>query len=213
MNIAVIGTGNVGGALALQWAKSGHQVFLGVRDLNTFKGQHLLQQPGITALPIREAVSKSEVILIAAVPQATQSIVSELGNVEGKVIIDAMNSVRTKPEGYNNSFEALKALCPTAEVVKCFNTTGFENMQNPTYHLTEPVIQDVKLDMFVAGSSPRGKEVARQLSADAGFGNCYDFGGDDKAALLEQFALSWINLAIMQGHGRDIAFKVIKREA
>ncbi|MFN8288173.1 MAG: NAD(P)-binding domain-containing protein [Chitinophagales bacterium] len=213
MNIAVIGSGNVGGALALQWAKSGHQIFLGVRDVNTFKGQQLLQQPGITALPIKEAAQKADVILIAAVPQATQSIVSELGNVDGKVIIDAMNSVRTKPEGFNNSFEALKALCPNAEVVKCFNTTGFENMQNPSYHLSQPAEHNVMLDMFVAGNSAKGKEIAQQLSADAGFGNCYNFGGDDKAALLEQFALSWINLAIMQGHGRNIAFKVIKREA
>lgn len=212
MNIAVIGTGNVGGALASQWAKSGHNVILGVRDVNNFKGQHLLQQKGISALPIQQATQKAEVILIAAVPPATESIVKELGDVSGKVIIDAMNSVRTKPDGYNNSFEALKALCPSAEVIKCFNTTGFENMQNPTYHLTTPVEHDVKLDMFVAGSSTRGKEVAKQLSDDAGFGNCYDFGGDDKAALLEQFALSWINLAIMQGHGRNIGFKVIKRQ-
>lgn len=212
MNIAVIGTGNVGGALASQWARSGHSIFLGVRDVTNFKGQSLLQRNNITALPLKEAAQKAEVILIAAVPQAAESIVKELGDVSGKVIIDAMNSVRTKPEGYNNSFEALKALCPTAEVVKCFNTTGFENMQNPTYHLTTPVEQDIKLDMFVAGSSTRGKEVAKQLSADAGFGNCYDFGGDDKAALLEQFALSWINLAIMQGHGRNIGFKVIKRQ-
>ena len=65
--------------------------------------------------------------------------------------------------------------------------------------------------MFVAGNSDKGKAMTIQLAKDAGFGECYDFGGDDKVALLEQFALSWINLAIMQGHGRGIAFKVVKR--
>ena len=32
MNIAIIGTGNVGGALATKWANKGHQIYLGVRD-------------------------------------------------------------------------------------------------------------------------------------------------------------------------------------
>ncbi|HNN05870.1 MAG TPA: NAD(P)-binding domain-containing protein, partial [Leptospiraceae bacterium] len=34
MKIAVIGTGNVGGALAAKWAGKGHEIFLGVRDVN-----------------------------------------------------------------------------------------------------------------------------------------------------------------------------------
>ena len=41
--------------------------------------------------------------------------------------------------------------------------------------------------------------------------NCYDFGGSDRVELLEKFAFSWINLAIMQGVGRNMAFKVVKR--
>jgi hypothetical protein len=91
-----------------------------------------------------------------------------------------------------------------AKVVKCFNSTGFENMQNPVY-------QGEKLDMFMAGDNEAAKQVAQQLALDAGFGTCWDFGKGDKVSLLEQFALSWINLAIMQGHGRDIAFRVVRR--
>jgi len=53
--------------------------------------------------------------------------------------------------------------------------------------------------------------LALQLALDAGFGNCYDFGKADKVELLEKFALSWINLAIMQGYGRDIAFKLLRK--
>jgi hypothetical protein len=45
----------------------------------------------------------------------------------------------------------------------------------------------------------------------AAFSTCWDFGGGDKVELLEKFALSWINLAIMQGLGRDLAFKVVRR--
>lgn len=204
MHIAIIGTGNVGGALAENWAKAGHTIHLGIRDLNNFKGKELLDLPNITAHTIADAVAASEVVLIAATPPAIFSVVEQMGKVEGKVVIDAMNSVRVGPEPYANTFEALKNLTKGAHLVKCFNTTGFENMRDPKY-------PGGALDMFMAGSSDKGKQVARQLALDAGFAECYDFGGDDKAALLEQFALAWINLAIMQGQGRGIGFKVLRR--
>lgn len=205
MKIAIIGTGNVGGALATQWAKAGHTIFLGTRDLGKFEDKQLLQNPNTTLHTIPESAKNAEVILIAAVPQASQGIAAEIKDLaKGKVIIDAMNSVRTKPEGFDNSFEALKSYLPESQIVKCFNSTGFENMANPIY-------ENEGIDMFVAGSSEKGKEIATQLALDAGFATCWDFGKDDKVQLLEYFALSWINLAIMQGHGRNMAFKVIKR--
>ncbi len=205
MKISIIGTGNVGGALATRWAKAGHQILLGTRDLAKFEDKHLLENPQTSLHTIAESAKEAEVILIAAVPQAAQAIAEQIRDVtKGKVVIDAMNSVRTKPEGFNNSFEALKNYLPESEIVKCFNSTGFENMQNPIYH-------GEGIDMFIAGSSAKGKEIAKKLALDAGFSTCWDFGGDDKVQLLEYFALSWINLAIMQGHGRNMAFKVIKR--
>lgn len=204
MHIAIIGTGNVGGALAEAWAKAGHQIHLGVRDLDQFKGRELLRFPNVTAHPVGEALALSEVILVAATPEATDAIAGQLANTQDKVIIDAMNSVRTRPEPYANTFEAIKALTHCPHVVKCFNSTGFENMRDPQYG-------DTALDMFMAGDSEKGKQVARQLALDAGFAECYDFGGDDRVALLEQLALSWINLAIFQKQGRGIGFKVLRR--
>lgn len=204
MNIAIIGTGNVGGALAETWAKAGHTIRLGVRDLYNFKGRELLALPNISAHPVADAVAFSEVVLVAATPQATVAIAEQLIHCEDKIILDAMNSVRVRPEPYANTFEALRALTRCQHVIKCFNTTGFENMANPQYGA-------VALDMFMAGSSEKGKTAARQLALDAGFAECYDFGDDDKVTLLEQFALSWINLAIMQGQGRGIGFKVLRR--
>jgi predicted dinucleotide-binding enzyme len=204
MKIAIIGTGNVGGALATQWSKSGHQILLGVRDKDNFKGMELLKNPNTSVHSIQEAAKNADVILIAASPQFTASIIEEIGETNGKIVIDAMNSISKKPEGFNNSFEAILALHPETKLVKCFNSTGFENMKNPIYN-------GEGIDMFMAGDSSDAKAVAKQLALDAGFSNCYDFGGNDKVNLLEQFAFAWINLAIMQGHGRDLAFKLIKR--
>ena len=204
MQIAIIGTGNVGGALATQWAKAGHAIRLGVRNIQSFKGMELLDNPNTTLHPQLEAVREADAILIATPPQVVTDLIELCGSeIDGKVIIDATNAIRSRPEPYPTAYHAFTALTQ-AEVVKCFNTTGYENMANPAY-------PDGALDMFMAGDSPTAKDVAAQLASDAGFANCYDFGRADKVELLEQFALAWINLAIMQGMGRGIGFKVLRR--
>lgn len=108
------------------------------------------------------------------------------------------------PQGYKTTALAVLDNTQSRDVVKCFNTTGANNMRDPMYG-------DTALDLFVAGDSVRGKEEARQLAIDAGFASCYDVGGNDRFELMEQFACFWINLAMVQGLGREIGFKLVKR--
>lgn len=205
MNIAIIGTGNIGGTLAKRFADNQHSVFLGVRDANDFKGKDLLAySKNISTHTISEAVNKAEIIVIAVPAKFAHEAAKSLGDVSGKIIIDTMNGVFMKPEGFNNTSDAILANCNSTDVVKCFNTTGFENIANPKYNNTG-------IDMFTAGSSERGIQVANQLAKEIGFDNVYHFGGNEKFNLLEQMALCWINLAIMQKQGRDLAFKIIHR--
>jgi predicted dinucleotide-binding enzyme len=205
MNIAIIGTGNVGGALATKWAQKGHCIFLGVNDTSSFKGKELLKNPNTTVHTIKEAVHKAEVILIATPAPVAVEVAQSLGDTTGKIIIDAMNIVMSRgPQGFTNTSDALLAHTQTRDVVKCFNTTGFNNMLNPVYN-------NLTIDAFVAGDSTKGKEVAIQLSEDAGFAACYNVGGNDRFQLMEQFAFFWINLAMFQGQGREIGFKLLKR--
>lgn len=205
MKIAIIGTGNVGGALATKWANKGHEINLGVRDVNAFKGKELLKNHNTKVFSVAEAVKISEVILLSTPAPSTVEVVKSLGDTSGKIIIDAMNVVMNRgPEGYKQTTDAILNNTETKDVVKCFNTTGFNNMQNPIYG-------DISLDLFVAGDSENGKQVAIQLAKDAGFAECYNIGGNDKFELMEQFAWFWINLAMFQGQGREIGFKLMKR--
>ena len=204
MTIAIIGAGNVGGALAAQWQKAGHDILIGARNVSSPKIQQISAALPLAKITgIREAAQAADVILVATPPQFAEELSSQMGGLNGKVLIDATNSVRTRPEHYPTAWHAFTALTG-AQTVKCFNTTGFENMQNPSYG-------GLALDMFMSGDSAQAKAVARQLALDAGFAECYDFGGADKVALQEQFALAWINLAIMQGMGRNVGFKLLKR--
>ncbi len=205
MKIAIIGAGNVGGALAQGWARAGHEVILGARNPADSEIKALIAtSKNISATTVSEAAQRADAILISVPVAAIKDVAQSLGEMKNKIIIDATNSVFQKPEPFAHGVEAFKAITKCEDVVKCFNSTGFENMANPKYG-------EVGIDMFVAGSSAKGKAVAKQLAHDLGFAECYDLGGDDKIALLEQFALSWINLAIMQKHGRGMAFKILKR--
>ena len=204
MNICVIGSGNVGGALARKWVEAGHEVLIGAQFPLSEKNVQLARLLGEERFTsIASAVSHSDVILIATPPAAILEVIAQMGDVTGKTLVDATNAIRSKPEPYDTAYHALVDRTG-GEVVKCFNSTGFENMLDPVY-------QGEKLDMFMAGDSESAKQIARELALDAGFGTCWDFGKGAQVSLLEQFALSWINLAIMQGHGRDLAFRVVRR--
>ena len=65
MNIAIIGTGNVGSALASAWSRAGHTISLGVREKSSFKGKELLKNKNTSLHSIIDAVQKSDVILIS----------------------------------------------------------------------------------------------------------------------------------------------------
>ena len=205
MNITIIGHGNVGSTLAKGWADAGHDITIGARDPEDAKAKKLAEfSEKIEVGSISNSVTDAEVILVAIPAPAVGELAKQLGKIEGKVIIDATNSVFEGPEGYATGAEALKTITGCEDVVKGFNTTGYENQADPIYH-------GEGIDMFTAGDSIKGKKVVEQLAKDLGFATCYDFGSDDKFELIEQFAMSWINLAIMQEEGRNIAFKVIRR--
>ena len=205
MRIAIIGTGNVGGALATVWSKKGHEITLGVQNEKEFKGKNLLTNSNTTLNSISEAVKKSEVILIATPATVAIEVSKSLGDTNDKIIVDAMNIVIGKgPVGFSNTSDAILANTNTKEVIKCFNTTGFNNMENPIYG-------NVAIDAFMAGDSKRAKSLVRNLALDAGFAECYDVGGNDKFTLMESYAFFWINIAMMQGLGREIGFKILKR--
>ncbi len=206
MKISIIGSGNVGGALAQKFIKAGHTVLIGAKFPLSEKSIKLASQIGEDRFTtIRSAVEQTEVIILATPAPYAIEIAQSVGDTSNKVIIDTMNIVMGRgPAGFSNTSEAILANTLTNDVVKCFNTTGFNNMLDPRYG-------EQTIDAFVAGDSTKGKAIAQQLAIDAGFENCYDVGGNDKFDLMEQFAFFWINLAMFQGQGREIGFKLLKR--
>lgn len=209
MKIGIIGTGNVGSALGKGWANKGHQILFGTRQPDSEKVQTLLAEVGEkgTAVSIPDAIQQANIIVLATpwnvLAQVTQSVI----HWRGKVVIDATNPIAPGFQlavGHTTSAaEQLAAHLPGAHVVKAFNTTGAENMLDPLYD-GDPIT------MFICGDDAEAKATVTELAEALGF-DVADVGGLETARLLEPMALVWINLAIKQGLGRNIAFKLVHR--
>ena len=201
MKIAVIGTGNIGGRLAKVWGKKGHRIFLGTRSPGEQKVKNLIaaSPKNITAHTQKEAVEQADIILMAVPASAALNTVKGLGIIKGKIIIDAMNAIFRKPEPYDKTSEAIIAASGNDHIVKCFNSVGAENMDNPNYG-------NERADMFLCGNYEDDKKIVKQLAEDCGF-NVYDIGGIDKEPLTESAAALWASLASDTGLGRKLHLK------
>jgi predicted dinucleotide-binding enzyme len=154
-----------------------------------------------------ETVKASNVLLLATPWAATISIVEGLGDLSGKVLLDATNPLGAgfKMEvGHTDSGgEMVARAAKGARAVKIFNTTGFNNMADSNYGSQKPA-------MFYAGDDAEAKKVGAQLASELGF-EPIDCGPLSQARLLEPLACVWIDQAAVRGAGRDIAFALLRR--
>ena len=65
MKIAIVGAGNVGGALAKNWSRKGHEVFVGSKEPERSAAQFRSNQKNIKVQSVDQAVAFSEVTLVA----------------------------------------------------------------------------------------------------------------------------------------------------
>src|SRR5256885_1011385 len=93
MKIAIIGAGNVGGTLGVRWARNGHTVTFGARNLGGEKLKTLLSSAGSAAraATIGEAVKDASIVVLATPWQGAQSALQAAGSLNGKILIDATN--------------------------------------------------------------------------------------------------------------------------
>jgi predicted dinucleotide-binding enzyme len=211
MKIAVIGAGAVGAALGEGWARAGHKIIFGARNIGNEKTIALARRIRAEVAPLRVAAASAEVIALATPWSAALEAVQALGDVAGKIIIDATNPVRfadgvlslVHQDGLSAG-EQIAAAAKGAAVVKTLNQVGAEMMAAEKNMAAKP-------SMFVAGEDERARATACSLVADLGF-EAFDAGGIRQARHLEHFAMVWINQAMFRGAGRNWAFGVLRQQ-
>jgi len=210
MRIGIIGAGNVGGNLGKVWAGKGHEVMFGVRDPQSPKVRALVGGLGEPARAggVKEAAAFGEVVVLTTPWPATQEAIQAAGDLAGKILMDCTNPVKPDLTGLSlgqttSAAEEIARWAPGARVVKAFNTIGAQQMLNPQFG-------SQAASMFICGDDAAAKSVVARLTEESGF-EVVDAGPLSNARLLEPLAMLWIYLAVKQGLGTEIAFKLLRR--
>ena len=207
MNIAIIGAGNVGQALADGWAAKGHGVSFGVRNPESAEAG-AVDRTTFKVLGNAQAAAGAEVVVLATPWPATRDAIAACGSLAGKIVLDATNPLLPNLGGLEighttSGGETVAQWAAGARVVKIFNTTGFNNMSNPAYG-------SERASMLYCGDDAPAKTTAAALAADLGF-DPVDCGPLLHSRYLENIAMMWIWLAVKGGLGRDVAWKLLRR--
>ena len=91
MRIAIIGTGNVGGAIARGLKGKGHAVTFGARRPEDPAVQALATAAGAGVAAPAAAAAAAEMVILALPWSAAEGAVRALGDLSGRVVIDCMN--------------------------------------------------------------------------------------------------------------------------
>jgi predicted dinucleotide-binding enzyme len=171
MKIGVIGGGRVGGGLARQWERAGHDVRVATRS------------------DVADTAAFGDVVVLAVPAGEVAAAVTAAGPLDGKVLVDATNDLAAVGPGT----DGIAALAPGAEVVKAFNTV-FAALYE------EVAAADRPPSLVLCGDGDAAKATVAALARDAGF-DPIDVGGLAEARELDAFARLVIGLAYRQGRG------------
>jgi 8-hydroxy-5-deazaflavin:NADPH oxidoreductase len=167
--VAIIGTGNLAGALGPALGKSGYSVVYGSRDPERDAVRTLVQLSGPRASAVnpREAAAKAQIIVLAVPGEVVEQVAGELGELPGKIIIDvAGGEKRIASDGYlelvsdSAHAERIQARHPTNRIVR-LNIPSIAFFSNPLLLATRPSV-------LIAGNDPSAREAAAMLVFDLG---------------------------------------------
>lgn len=206
MDIAVLGTGNVGRTLATAFVSRGHNVVMGSRTADNAVALEWSNSHGASAATFADAASASEIIVNATAGVASVEALRSVGPaaLAGKVVIDVANAL-----DFSNGFPPTLSVCnddslgeqiqrefPSARVVKALNTISGELMVNPGNVSGDHVI-------FLAGNDDDAKAQVTSLLNEFGWlaDQVLDLGDISAARATEMYLPLWLRLMQRVGHG------------
>src|SRR5688572_2851489 len=134
INVAIIGLGNVGAALAKNMSRRGIKVLLAGRRPEA--AQALAAELKARAVALSEA-GAADVIFLAVPAAAAAGAISEAGGLGGRIVVDCTNPLSFSdgpvhaPPAEGSLTAQLAARFPAARLVKAFNTFGAELHERP----------------------------------------------------------------------------------
>ena len=205
MKVAIIGSGNVGSAVARAAKNSGHEVVVAGDDLNGLKA--LGETLGIeTSSSNSEAARSADAVVVAVPFGAVEGVATDIANDVGdKIVIDVTNPLKADLSGLStdgtSGAELLQKQLPDAKVVKAFNTVFASNQDSPE-------LDGLQLDGFVAGDDADAKKQVSYFLEEIGF-RPIDVGPLATARYLEGMAFLNISLNATNGWAWQTGWKLV----
>ncbi len=191
-NITIIGTGNMGKAIAAVAVKGGAAVQLLGRD--AAKAHEAAEAVGATAGVIGDAIVGDIVVLAVPHVALADLVLEHSDQFAGKVLVDITNPVDfatfdrlTVPVGSSAAAELATAV-PSAKVVKAFNT-------NLATTLATGVVGVADTTVLVAGDDVDAKDALIGVIAAGGI-DAIDVGAIARARELESVGFLQLTLAV-----------------
>ena len=213
--IGILGSGNVGQALAKGFIKNDHEVMIGTR--NTSKLEDWQKESGDKGRvgSMQEAAQFGDILVLAVKGSAAKDALTLAGqaNLAGKTIIDATNPIADKApdNGVLHFFtdleaslmEKLQADFADAHFVKAFNSVGSALMVDPQFGGME------KPTMFICGNDDNAKEEVKQILERFGW-ESEDMGPAAAARAIEPLCILWCIPGFTRNEWMH-AFKLLKK--
>jgi predicted dinucleotide-binding enzyme len=201
MDIAVIGAGNVGLTLARAWQRAGLHVTVAVRNPEAERHHRLRDEFAVGT--IAESAPQADATLLAVPGAGLPDLLHEhLGILDGRLLLDATNAMGGD---HLHQVGLLTQALPSARVYRAFNTLGWENYARPEFNLDGTL---VAADLLFCGPNGADLGQVQHLISATGL-HPVRIGDLDAADLLDGLARLWFAIALDQGHGRHLAFRVL----
>jgi predicted dinucleotide-binding enzyme len=174
--VAVIGTGDMGDSLGPRFARLGYRVVYGSRNPTSDKVKALVAKSGekASATTQKEAAQQGDIILTLVPWPPMEKVAQNLGNLDGKIILDASMPFRQGEDGYpekllqTSSAEMIQGWNPGAKVVKVFATMG-------AFIIDDPSVVNGPISIPLASDHRDAKEKTARIVAAMGL-DPVDFG-------------------------------------
>ncbi|MEP7243417.1 MAG: NAD(P)-binding domain-containing protein [Gammaproteobacteria bacterium] len=170
LKIGIIGTGNIGGALAKLWTQAGHEVLISSRHPDQLKELAKSLGPKARVGTPREAAVFGDVVLLSIPYGATPALGKDLaGELKGKILLDTGNpypgrdgpmaeDARKRGTGVTSA-----QFLPGVRLVRAFNAIAAASLASEAHRSGEQVA------IPLAGDDAKALSVAQRLVRDAGF--------------------------------------------
>lgn len=211
MKIGILGSGDVGRALAQAFKGEGHEVMIATREPKGTKGAELAEL-GVQVGNFATTAKFAELAVLATLWSGTEEAIrlAEPKNLEQKVVVDVTNPLdlsagmppRLAIAGSDSGGEQVQRWLPHSQVVKAFNTVGNAHMYKPNFGKAQPT-------MFYCGNDAGAKEVVRTILLSFGW-EPLDVGDITGARELEPMCILWVKIGLQTGNWNN-AFKLLSK--